>query len=123
MLNKIKTAVYKSTFNYKTIDNAADIFIDLGKVGVMTSVKINGTDVGTTWMYPFKLNITEALWQGENTVEVEVVNVWRNRITGDKTLTETERTTSYLFDSTTPEEELISSGLIGPVTIKYYVNK
>ena len=123
MLNKIKTAVYKSTFNYKTIDNAADIFIDLGKVGVMASVKINGTDVGTTWMYPFKLNITEALLQGENTVEVEVVNVWRNRITGDKTLTETERTTSYLFDSTTPEEELISSGLIGPVTIKYYVNK
>ena len=31
--------------------------------------------------------------------------------------------TSYLFDSTTPEEELITSGLLGPVTIKHYINK
>ena len=114
------TAVYKTTFDYKTINNAADIFIDLGKVGVMASVKINGKDVGTTWMYPFTLNITQALLQGENTVEVEVVNVWRNRITGDKSLPEEEKTTSYLIDLVTPEEELISSGLLGPVTIKYY---
>ncbi|MCK5907365.1 MAG: hypothetical protein KAG37_07230, partial [Flavobacteriales bacterium] len=112
------TATYSSTFNIKKENIGNDLFIDLGKVGVMATVKINGIDVGTTWIAPFNLDITKAVKEGENTIEVEVVNVWRNRITGDKTIPETERTTSYLFDSTTPEEELISSGLLGPVTIQ-----
>jgi len=44
--------------------------------------------------------------------------VWRNRLTGDKLLPESERTTSVLIDNITPEEELITSGLLGPVTIQ-----
>lgn len=112
------TAVYKSTFNFKKDENAKDIFIDLGKVGVMASVKINGIDIGTTWIAPYKLNMNNALKDGENTIEVEVVNVWRNRLTGDKSLTETQKTTWLNVDTTTPEEALISSGLLGPVTIQ-----
>jgi len=112
------TALYSSTFQYGGENNANPVFIDLGKVGVMASVKVNGIDVGTTWIAPYKLEITDAIKSGENTVEVEVVNVWRNRLTGDKLLPEDERTTWVLVDSVTPEEELISSGLIGPVTIK-----
>lgn len=46
-----------------------------GKVGVMASEKINGKDIGTTWIAPFKLNTNGALKDGENTIEVEVVNV------------------------------------------------
>jgi hypothetical protein len=44
--------------------------------------------------------------------------VWRNRLTGDKALPLEERTTSVLVDLITPAEEMISSGLIGPVTIR-----
>ena len=112
------TAVYSSTFQYESAKNDDPVFIDLGKVGVMASVKVNGIDVGTTWIAPYKLEITDAIKSGENTIEVEVVNVWRNRLTGDKLLPEDQRTTWVLVDAVTPEEELISSGLIGPVTIK-----
>lgn len=110
------TASYTTTFSYQKSD-AKNIFIDLGEVGVMATVTLNGTKVGTTWMAPYRLTITDAVKEGENTLEVKVVNVWRNRITGDKTLPESERTTSVLIDNITPEEELISSGLLGPVTI------
>jgi len=110
-------ANYTTTFTYQKSD-AKDVHIDLGKVGVMATVTLNGKSIGTTWMAPYRLNITDAIQEGENELEVKVVNVWRNRLTGDKTLPEEQRTTSVLVDNITPEEELISSGLIGPVTIQ-----
>jgi len=112
------TAVYTSTFNYVKNADTRNVFIDLGNVGVMASVKINNKDMGTTWIAPYKLDITEAIQEGENTIEVEVVNVWRNRITGDKLVPEEERTTQLLVDNIGKDEALISSGLLGPVTIQ-----
>lgn len=112
------TATYKSTFNYNSNNKNAKAFIDLGAVGVMASVKINGIEIGTTWISPYKLEASKAIKNGKNTIEVEVVNVWRNRITGDKTLPEKDKTTWLLVDKITSEEALISSGLLGPVTIK-----
>ncbi|GAA4281304.1 glycosyl hydrolase [Gaetbulibacter aestuarii] len=112
------TAIYKSKFYFHKENNDKDVFIDLGKVGVMASVKINGQDIGTTWIAPFRLKATQEIKDGENEIEVEVVNVWRNRLTGDKTLPENERTTWVNLDNITPGEALISSGLLGPVTIE-----
>lgn len=89
-----------------------------GEVGVMASEKINGKDIGTTWIAPFKLNTNGALKDGENTIEVEVVNVWRNRLTGDRALDEDKKTTWVIVDSTTKEEELIASGLLEPVVLQ-----
>jgi hypothetical protein len=107
----VKTTYYKKS-------DAKDLFIDLGEVGVMATVTLNGKEIGTTWMAPYRLNITEAVKGGENSLEVKVVNVWRNRITGDKTLPEKERTTWLLVDNVTRREQLITSGLLGPVTIQ-----
>ncbi|MGB5821110.1 MAG: glycosyl hydrolase [Saonia sp.] len=112
------TAVYTSTFTYKKDKEAKDVFIDLGNVGVMAAVKINGKDVGTTWIAPFKLKVNKVVQEGENTISVEVVNVWRNRLTGDKTLPEEARTTWLNIDGITPEEELVPSGLLGPVSLQ-----
>ncbi|WP_299665966.1 glycosyl hydrolase [uncultured Polaribacter sp.] len=112
------TAVYKSTFNYRKEDDNKSLLIDLGNLGVMASVKINGIDIGTTWIAPFQLKANDAIKDGENTIEVEVVNVWRNRLTGDKTLPKDQRTTWVNVDAVKPQEELISSGLLGPVTIQ-----
>ena len=112
------TASYSSTFNFKKEGNNKDIFIDLGEVGIMASVKINGIDIGTTWISPFKLNASNAIKEGKNTIVVEVVNVWRNRLTWDKTLPENEKKTWLLVDNITPEETLVTSGLLGPVTIQ-----
>ncbi len=112
------TATYTSSFNFKKQETNNDVFIDLGNVGVMASVKINGIDLGAAWIAPFKLNANKAIKEGENTIEVEVVNVWRNRLTGDRALAEDKRTTWLLVDSTTKEEELVTSGLLGPVTVQ-----
>ncbi|XCF05916.1 glycosyl hydrolase [Tamlana crocina] len=112
------TATYTTTFNYAEDTTESDLFIDLGEVGVMATVKINGNDVGDTWIAPFKLKINDAIVEGENTLEIEVVNVWRNRLTGDKNLPETERFTWVNVDRVAPNEALVSSGLLGPVTIQ-----
>lgn len=111
------SANYKISFSFRKT-SAKNAFIDLGKVGVMATVTLNGEEVGTTWLAPYRLTITDTLKEGENVLEIKVVNVWRNRLTGDKHLPDEERTTSVLVDNITPEEELISSGLIGPVSIQ-----
>lgn len=112
------TATYTSTFYYSKGEENTDVFIDLGKVAVMASVKINGKDIGTTWIAPFKLHSNKALRDGKNTIEIEVVNVWRNRLTGDRALDDDKRTTWVIVDSVKKEEELVPSGLLGPVTIQ-----
>lgn len=111
------TAIYSSSFTYDKKTGVKDVFIDLGEVGVMATVKINGINIGTTWIAPYSLKATEALKEGENTIEVEVVNVWRNRLTGDKDLPKDQQTTWLLVDKTKPEEVLVSSGLLGPVSV------
>jgi len=111
------TAHYKTTFSFQKT-NDRNVFIDLGEVGVMATITLNGKNMGTTWMAPYRLTISDALKEGENVLEIEVVNVWRNRLTGDNLLSELERTTSVLVDRTTPKEELISSGLMGPVSLQ-----
>ena len=111
------TANYTTTFSYQKSD-AKEVQIDLGNVGVMATVTLNGKNVGTSWMAPYRLNITDVLQEGENKLEIKVVNVWRNRLTGDKTLPVEQRTTSVLVDNITPEEAMSSSGLMGPVTIQ-----
>ena len=116
------TATYKSNFEYSAKNVSDAIFIDLGKVGVMASVSINGKDIGTTWIAPYKLNITDALKKGNNSIEIEVVNVFRNRITGDKSLPKEKRSTWLLVDSVTPQEELVPSGLLGPVSLERIKN-
>lgn len=112
------TANYSTTFIYEKSD-AKEVMIDLGQVGVMATVTLNGQNVGTSWMAPYRLNVSDAVQEGENKLEIKVVNVWRNRLTGDKILPEEQRTTSVLVDNITPEEELIPSGLLGPVTIQF----
>lgn len=111
------TATYRTTFDYNVSD-AKEVFIDLGKVGVMASVTLNGTFVGNTWMAPYRLNVTDAIKEGDNRLEIEVVNVWRNRLTGDMSLKDEEKTTWLNVDGVKLKEHYVSSGLIGPVTIQ-----
>ena len=84
----------------------------------MAEVKINGQEIGGAWMSPFRLNTRNFLKPGENSLEIEVVNVWRNRLIKDKMLPEEDRYTWLLVDDIKPGEELQPSGLIGPVSIE-----
>jgi hypothetical protein len=111
------TANYKTTFKLSQKPDQP-VTIDLGKVMVMAKVKINGKYIGGVWTPPYRLDITPAIKEGANTLEVEVVNNWMNRLIGDLNLPENNRSTWTIINPWTKETPLQSSGLLGPVTLQ-----
>jgi hypothetical protein len=79
-------------------------------------VKLNGKELGVVWCHPWRVEITGAVKPGENQLEIEVVNLWPNRLIGDTTLTEAQRRTRT-NKTTDPKGKLLPSGLLGPVQI------
>jgi hypothetical protein len=71
-----------------TLGQTRRVYLDLGNVEVMASVRLNGKDMGTLWKPPFRIDITPSAKTGENRLEVEVVNLWPNRLIGDEQLPE-----------------------------------
>ena len=110
------TAKYAKTF---TLDAApqGEIYLQLTDVAEMAKVKINGKYAGGVWTQPYRLNVTKFVKEGENTIEVEVVNCWVNRLIGDSKLPEAERKTWCPVNDWKPESPLKRSGLFGPVVI------
>jgi hypothetical protein len=96
----------------------SELFVNLGDVSVMAKVKINGADIGGTWMAPYRLKTTKHLKKGTNNIEIEVVNLWRNQLIKDKYLPVEKRYTWHLVDDIKEGEALQSSGLLGPVGIE-----
>jgi hypothetical protein len=115
------TAVYSNTF---TLDAkpAGDIRINLGKVGVMAKVTVNGKYAGGAWTYPYSVDITDAVKTGENSVEIEVVNTWANRFIGESSLPKEERIVKPLYNNwNINSKELQESGLLEPVKIVNFI--
>jgi len=112
------TAVYRTSFNMPAIPENEDFYINLGKVAVMAEAKLNGKEIGGVWIAPYRLSVTGILQQGKNDLEIEVVNLWRNRLIRDKMLPEEERYTWTVVDDIREGEEPYVSGLLGPVTVE-----
>lgn len=112
------SAVYRNSFTLREIPAGENIIIDLGKVGVMAEVKVNGRFAGGVWTSPWTVDITEMVKQGENILEIEVVNNWINRLTGDSMLPEKERITWLNENPARPGDPLQPSGLMGPVVVR-----
>ncbi len=124
-----------------TSDLRDSIFLDLGSVEVMARVRVNGKDCGIAWKPPYRVDISAAVREGANDLEIDVVNLWINRMIGDEqlpldgnwkdfeTLLEwpewfikgTPRTSGrFTFSSCrhyTKDTSLVPSGLLGPVTL------
>ena len=112
-------AVYSNIFTLGDNDLAGGrVTLDLGEVMVLASVKVNGNDAGGAWTFPYTLNITEFVNPGVNTLEITVYNNWRNRLIADEKLPEKERQTWTNIQPWKTDDELQSSGLLGPVEIK-----
>jgi hypothetical protein len=92
------------------------LLLDLGNVGEVAAVRVNGTDVGTAWKAPYRVDVTRALRKGRNRVEVDVANLWVNRLIGDAQPGATRRTVTN-GPSYTADARLRPSGLLGPVRL------
>jgi hypothetical protein len=110
-------AVYNNAFTLDTIPEGS-IYINLGRVGIMAKVKINGQYAGGAWTYPFRVNITDAVKEGENTVEIEVVNTWANRFIGEAQLPRKERVVKPMYNNWNNPSKLQDAGLLEPVRIE-----
>jgi len=134
------TALYTRSFDLPdnvTINENATYFLDLGKLKNLGRIKLNGHDLGILWTAPWQVNISGILTEKGNKLEVAVTNLWINRLIGDEEepwdgvtdgkwpdwlLNGTNRP-SKRFTFTTHRfyrkgDQLVESGLIGPVCIK-----
>jgi len=132
-------ATYRTKFQGKK----GNCILDLGKVAVMADVTLNGKPLGILWKTPYRVNVSDALQDGENTLEVKVVNLWINRMIGDEQLPEDSARhpvggtliawPQWLLDGkpspsgrftfcTTrlwkKDDPLVESGLLGPVKLE-----
>ena len=96
---------------------SGQLWLDLGKVMLMAKVYLNGKYVGGVWTPPYRVDVSDALKEGENTLAVRVYNGWRNRLIGDSALPPERRVTWVLNNSLTADSPLQSSGLLGPVCV------
>jgi hypothetical protein len=125
------TAVYSKTFTVDfDLQRDKPYYLQLGSVkdvGI-AKVKINGTDKGVVWTSPFRVEISDELKEGDNSLEIKVVNSWYNRVAGDemsdneKKFTKTNIVLGTDNRGKPMEISLEPSGLLGPVTILEIIN-
>lgn len=117
------TMVYTTTLTTDVDPSSlrgARVLLDLGSAHEIAQVTLNGKDLGIVWRWPYRLEVTSALVQGNNTLEIQVTNGWANRIIGDLqpgvTTTYATRYNGQTFgvNASTP---LNPSGLIGPLSL------
>jgi hypothetical protein len=111
------TATYQKTFNIpaplrETI--GVPIALDLGEVKYVAQVRLNGKDLGPLWTKPYRVEISSALKPAGNVLEIDVVNLWCNRVMGDALLPPEQRFTRTNI-TYQKDVSLMESGLLGPV--------
>lgn len=100
----------------KSVKASDRVMLDLGKVDMIAAVKLNGKSLGTLWCAPYIIDITEAIVEGENELEVVVTSTWFNRLVYDAALPEAERKT-WTVAGPSANNKLRETGLMGPVRL------
>ena len=123
------------------------LYLDLGTVHALAEVWLNGKNLGIVWTSPWCVDISSAVKARRNKLEIKVTNVWANRLIGDEQqpadcafsrgdtgfggplkefpdwfLKGQPRPSKGRFTFTTwnyftKDSPLVSSGLLGPVTL------
>ncbi|MCX6930108.1 MAG: glycosyl hydrolase [Verrucomicrobia bacterium] len=130
-------ATYKKSFQWTgSLPEARQVFLDLGAVKNLARVRLNGRDLGVIWTAPWRVSVTNVLKAGSNELEIDVANLWPNRLIGDAALPKEKRITvtnvrtydtmsSGTYGCPKCEERkksgkpaaLLSSGLLGPARL------
>lgn len=115
------SAVYHKEFTVDTgrLRAGTPLYLNLGTVkdvGI-AHVRLNGRDLGVLWTPPYRVSISGIVHAGNNVLEVEVINSWRNRLIGDRDKPAGQKLTKTNI-TIRPEWTLLESGLLGPVTLE-----
>jgi len=138
------TATYSRTLDVpgSMLGPQRRVILDLGDVREMCRVKLNGRLIATLWKPPFRIDITPQAKAGANALEVEVTNLWVNRLIGDEQFPddmgwngdrlttwpewfrngtsrpEPRRKTFTTWRHNFKDTPLLPSGLLGPVVLR-----
>ncbi|MCK3683485.1 glycosyl hydrolase [Maribellus sp. YY47] len=129
-------ATYYKTFDCEVLTKGEALFLNLGKVNNLARVELNGKDFGVVWTTPLEIEITDVVKAENNQLEIEVANLWMNRLIGDEQLPYDgiengkwpewllnkeerpgKRYTFTTWNHYKKDSPLESSGLLGPVEI------
>ncbi|WP_308991004.1 glycosyl hydrolase [Mariniflexile litorale] len=110
------TAKYSKTFNWKEA-STYNLHLQFQEINNIASIEINGKNCGTLWTYPYRVNISEAIKKGQNTLIVKLTNTWANRLIGDQKLLEKDRLTWTTAPFRLEGNPLLKSGLLGDIKI------
>lgn len=113
------TALYQNNFKL-TSDQKTRYYLELEEVCNLAEVKVNGKSCGIIWTKPYKVEITDAIKNGNNTLEISVANTWANRIMGDENFGAEKDDSQKIWTNARyrlTEKNLVKSGLIGTVKI------
>ena len=108
------TATYRASIEAPMAETGSHIFLSFHDVREVARVRINGKEAGTVWAKPYAMRVDSLLHPGKNTVEIEVTNLWPNRIIGDLQPGANTSTTATNITAYKPDSPLLPSGLIGP---------
>jgi hypothetical protein len=143
------TAIYKKQIILAddVIKSGNSLELDLGSVGIIAEVIVNGKNLGILWKAPFRIDLGNAVHVGKNDLEIRITNLWPNRLIGDAHLPDDITWSPYvptawpdwLLDSSIKREskritfttwkhwdengQLLPSGLLGPVILRSYQHK
>jgi hypothetical protein len=121
------TATYRREFPRP--DGLGDhLLLDLGQVEGVAEVRLNEEKLGVWWKPPFQRDISHVPLRETNVIEVKVTNVWLNRLLGARRHPRglpgpgQPQFTPYLAANVSQQlgDELVRSGLIGPVRLIPY---
>ena len=107
---------YNNNVNIPTL--SGETYLDLGEVKYMAEVWVNGQFCGRAWKQPYRVDISSAVKEGENRIEVKVASSWVNRLVGDlqpeakEKVTYTDAPRAFNKDM-----DILPAGLLGPVKV------
>ena len=142
-------ATYRKSFAWESPGDTSArggktrLYLDLGIVKNIARIRLNGRDLGVVWCAPWRVDITAAVKPGGNALEIQVANLWPNRLIGDEQeppdaeyakggnlvrwpdwlvkgepRPSRERYTFTTWKHFSKDSPLLPSGLLGPVTIR-----
>ncbi len=125
------SATYRISFQVDPRIAAGPSRLRLGEVRHIARIRANGNDLGIVWTAPWIADLTGKLRGGSNDIEIEVTNLWVNRLIGDAALPPERRLTKTNVPlhlsaeklrphcGFTSRDPLERSGLLGPVRIEF----